>query len=63
MKKFRRTLIRNLLIIGAWELGKYLGEQLIIYANRNDDVDAPCDYDINSQADLNGVHNYNAGGK
>lgn len=55
MKKIRHTLIRSLLIIGAWELGKYLGEQLIIYANRNDDVEAPADFNIHDHIHLNDI--------
>ena len=53
MKNFKHTLIRNLLIIGAWELGKYLGEQLVIYTNRNDDVEAPADFNIDNHIHLN----------
>lgn len=55
MKNFKHTLIRNLLIIGAWELGKYLGEQLIIYANRNDEVEAPSDFNIDDRVHLNNI--------
>ena len=47
--------IRNLLIIAAWELGKYLGEQLIIYANRNDEVEAPSDFNIDDRVHLNNI--------
>ena len=53
MKNFKHTLIRNLLIIAAWELGKYLGEQLVIYTNRNDDVEAPADFDMHDHIHLN----------
>ena len=53
MKNFKHTLIRNLLIIGAWELGKYLGEQLVIYTNRNDDVEEPADFNIDDHIHLN----------
>lgn len=53
MKNFKHTLIKNLLIIGAWELGKYLGEQLVIYTNRNDDVEAPADFNIDDHIHLN----------
>ena len=53
MKNFKHTLIRNLLIIGAWELGKYLGEQLVIYTNRNDYVEAPADFNIDDHIHLN----------
>lgn len=55
MKKFRHTLIRNLLFIGAWELGKYLGEQLIIYANRNNEVEVPADFNIDDHIHLNNL--------
>ena len=53
MKNFKHTLIRNLLIIAAWELGKYLGEQLVIYTNRNDEVEAPADFDMHDHIHLN----------
>ena len=55
MKNFTHKLIRNLLIIAAWELGKYLGEQLVIYTNRNDEVEAPADFDINDHIHLNNI--------
>lgn len=55
MKNFTHTLIRNLLIIAAWELGKYLGEQLVIYTNRNDEVDIPNDFNIDDHIHLNEV--------
>ena len=55
MKNFKHTLIRNLLIIGAWELGKYLGEQLVIYTNRNDEVDVPTDFNIDDHKHLNNL--------
>lgn len=53
MKNFTHKLIRNLLIIAAWELGKYLGEQLVIYTNRNDEVDVPADFNIHDHIHLN----------
>ena len=53
MKNFTHKLIRNLLIIAAWELGKYLGEQLVIYTNRNDEVEAPADFNIDDHIHLN----------
>ena len=53
MKNFTHKLIRNLLIIAAWELGKYLGEQLVIYTNRNDEVEAPKDFNIDDHIHLN----------
>lgn len=55
MKNFTHKLIRNLLIIAAWELGKYLGEQLIIYANRNDEVEGPADFNIHDHIHLNNI--------
>lgn len=55
MKNFTHKLIRNLLIIAAWELGKYLGEQLVIYTNRNDDVEAPADFNIDDHIHLNNI--------
>lgn len=55
MKNFTHKLIRNLLIIAAWELGKYLGEQLVIYTNRNDEVDVPADFNIDDHKHLNEV--------
>lgn len=62
MKFIKRTLyIVSLLVL--YELSKYVTNEIIIRLTANDDVDCPCDYDINSHADLNGVHNYNAGGK
>lgn len=51
----------SLLIVGI--IAKYILTDLYICLTANDEIDAPCDYDINSHADLNGVHNYNAGGK
>lgn len=51
----------SLLTVGI--IAKYLLSDVYIRLTANDEIDAPCDYDINSQADLNGVHNYNAGGK
>lgn len=56
-------ILKTLLIITLYELSKYVTNQIIIRLTANDDVDAPCDYDINSHADLNGVHNYKVGGK
>lgn len=53
--------IMSLLIV--YELSKYVTNDIIIRLTANDEIDAPCDYDIDSHADLNGVHNYNAGGK
>ncbi|MDK8646363.1 transcriptional regulator [Staphylococcus condimenti] len=55
MKNFTHKLIRNLLIIAAWELGKYLGEQLVIYTNRNDEVDVPTDFNIDDHKHLNNL--------
>lgn len=55
MKNFKHTLIRNLLIIAAWELGKFIGEQLVIYTERNDDVDIPLDFNIDDHKHLNEV--------
>ena len=55
MKNFTHKLIRNLLIIAAWELGKYLGEQLVIYTNRNDEVDVPTDFNIDDHKHLNNI--------
>ena len=55
MKNFTHKLIRNLLIIAAWELGKYLGEQLVIYTERNDEVDVPIDFNILDHKHLNEV--------
>lgn len=55
MKNFTHKLIRNLLIIAAWELGKYLGEQLVIYTNRNDEVDVPADFNIDDHKHLNNL--------
>lgn len=62
MKFIKRTLyILSLLLL--YELSKYITNEIIIRLTVNDEIDAPCDYDIESQADLNGVHNYNVGGK
>lgn len=56
-------ILKTLLIIALYELSKYVTNEIIIRLTANDEIDAPCDYDINSHADLNGVHNYNTGGK
>jgi hypothetical protein len=62
MRFIKRTLyIVSLLTI--YELSKYITNEIIIRLTANDEIDAPCDYDRCSHADLNGVHNYNAGGK
>jgi hypothetical protein len=61
MKYIKRILyIISLLIV--YELSKYVTNDIIIRLTANDEIDAPCDYDRCSQEDLNGVHNYNAGG-
>lgn len=61
MTFIKRTLyILSLLLL--YELSKYVTNEIIIRLTANDEIDAPCDYDINSHANLNGVHNYNAGG-
>ncbi|GAA6817830.1 hypothetical protein HpBTM60_04500 [Helicobacter pylori] len=61
------TFIKRILyivsLLALYELSKYVTNEIIIRLTANDEIDAPCDYDINSHADLNGVHNYNAGGK
>lgn len=56
-------ILKTLLIITLYELSKYVTNEIIIRLTANDEIDAPCDYDIDSHADLNGVYNYNAGGK
>lgn len=62
MKYIKRILyIASLLAL--YELSKYVTNDIIIRLTANDEIDAPCDYDIDSQIDLNSVHNYNAGGK
>lgn len=62
MKFIKRTLyILSLLLL--YELSKYITNEIIIRLTANDEIDAPCDHDINSHADLNEVHNYNTGGK
>lgn len=50
-------------LLTLYELSKYVTNEIIIRLTANDEIDAPCDYDINSHAYLNSVHNYNAGGK
>jgi hypothetical protein len=62
MKFIKRTLY-IVWLLALYELSKYVTNEIIIRLTANDEIDAPCDYDKCSQADLNGVHNYNAGGK
>lgn len=62
MKLIKRT-IYIVSLLALYELSKYVTNDIIIRLTANDEIDAPYDYDIDSHADLNGVHNYNAGGK
>ena len=50
-----KHIVKPLFLIAMYELGKYLGEQLIIYANRNDDVEAPKDFNIDNHIHLNNI--------
>lgn len=61
--KYIKRILYIVWLLALYELSKYATNEIIIRLTANDEIDAPCDYDINSQADLNGVHNYNAGGK
>lgn len=58
-----KLIIYSLSLLAVYELGKYILSNAYIRLTANDEIDAPCDYDIDSQIDLNGVHEYNAGGK
>jgi hypothetical protein len=60
--KYIKRILYIVWLLALYELSKYVTNEIIIRLTANDDIDVPCDYDINSQADLNGVHNYNAGG-
>ena len=61
--EYPKRLLYIISLLTVYELSKYVTNEIIIHLTANDEIDAPCDYDMNSQADLNGVHNYNAGGK
>jgi hypothetical protein len=61
--EYPKRLLYILSLITVYELGKYILSNAYIRLTANDEIDVPCDYDIDSHADLNGVHNYNAGGK
>ncbi|MBF7023735.1 hypothetical protein ISP05_01995 [Staphylococcus kloosii] len=61
--EYPKRLLYILSLLTVYELSKYVTNEIIIRLTANDEIDAPRDYDINSQADLNGVHNYNVGGK
>lgn len=61
--EYPKRLLYILSLLTVYELSKYVANEIIIRLTANDEIDAPYDYDINSHADLNGVHNYNAGGK
>ncbi|XCC81376.1 transcriptional activator RinB [Staphylococcus xylosus] len=38
-------MLKTLLIIGLYELSKYVTNQILIKLEANDVVDTPCDYD------------------
>ncbi|PTJ79288.1 hypothetical protein BUZ59_04330 [Staphylococcus kloosii] len=59
---FPKRILYIISLLTVYELSKYVTNDIIIRLTANDEIDAPCDYDINSHADLNSVHNYNAGG-
>lgn len=63
MKKLIKLVTQVISTIAIYELSKYVINDIIVRLTANDDIDAPCDYDINSHADLNGVYNYNKKGK
>ena len=58
-----KLIIYSLSLLTVGIIAKYILTDAYIRLTANDEIDAPCDYDINSHADLNSVHNYNAGGK
>ncbi|MBF7022498.1 transcriptional activator RinB [Staphylococcus kloosii] len=61
--KYIKRLLYIISLLTVYELSKYITNEIIIRLTANDEIDAPCDYDINSHADLNDVHKFNAGGK
>ncbi|RIM94805.1 hypothetical protein BU100_07135 [Staphylococcus xylosus] len=40
-----KRILKTLLIIGLYELSKYVTNQILIKLEANDVVDTPCDYD------------------
>ena len=60
--EYPKRLLYIISLLTVYELSKYVTNEIIIRLTANNEIDAPCDYDMNSHADLNGVHNYNAGG-
>ncbi|MCH4376921.1 transcriptional activator RinB [Staphylococcus haemolyticus] len=51
-----KRILKIWFIIGMYELSKYLTNELIIYLQSEDDVDAPSDYARESdQYDINGI--------
>ena len=39
-------IIKTLLIIALYELSKYVTNEILIKLQANDDIDGPCDYEI-----------------
>ncbi|WP_105976091.1 transcriptional activator RinB [Staphylococcus simulans] len=48
-----KPILKLILTLTLYEAAKYITEQLIIYRTRNDDVEAPADFDINDHIHLN----------
>ena len=48
-----KTILKIILTLTVYETAKYITEQLIIYRTKNDDVEAPADFDIHDHIHLN----------
>lgn len=48
-----KTILKIILTLTVYETAKYITEQLIIYRTKNDDVEAPADFDMHDHIHLN----------
>lgn len=58
MEKVIKLVTQVISTIAIYELSKYLMNEIIILLTANDDIDTPCDYDMQYQQDLNAVYEY-----
>ncbi|PTJ85187.1 transcriptional regulator [Staphylococcus simulans] len=50
-----KPILKLILTLTLYEAAKYITEQLIIYRTKNDDVEAPSDFNINDHIHLNNL--------
>lgn len=48
-----KPILKLILTLTLYETAKYITEQLIIYRTKNDDLEAPADFDIHDHIHLN----------